>query len=292
MSGRSKERGTNEGPKTKPVTAFQHLEIFISNPWFPLSIALLLVVVADRMNPERSRILLVIALVALAFAVYQSSLIKKRSVGLRLIVSLIVACAIGAWMYRSFWNQEKILTPKDRIVAQRLSQIINMGTMYQMEFLKQGKSTVPSVLIETHPDLGDTNWPDPRLLDGIMGILDRQDFLADSSTSVNGRPLPLIEVFLIDYHNTGGECDRLLSEYGQQDDQLISAAEEILNSSKNCERIFGIMNSTSEFREMLRKGLTNQNSAFVRGYFLSLMHGRWVLKEFDERAARERSLLR
>jgi hypothetical protein len=167
---------------------------------------------------------------------------------------------------------------KDKIVAERLGGVISYGTLTIQSLMPQGSS---KVIYEIHPDLTGTNYPDPKLLDGLVEVLLRTNLMDRSNATRNGKPLTWVGSFSNDFMAVSQQCDGILAQFSHQSGELITQVEDLSRASKNMLGYFQTIGSAPSIGpDFYKHGLPNQYAELFRQYFLILMKTHRIIQKY------------
>ncbi len=202
--------------------------------------------------------------------------VHRGPVARRVVGASIVSLCFALVGSRLYWVSHRI-DPRDKIVAQRLHVIISHGMLAVQGLISEDERRV---LGGIYPDMPGTNYPDPKLLDSIIGKLRKTNFLGKSDTEQNHIPLTWVGSFHKDLVKVHAQSQEIVTQFNQQDGRLIELAEQISNSSNNLGVIFQTVDVTELRTSYYANGLPEQPAEFFRYYFLILMKTHRVIREF------------
>ena len=144
---------------------------------------------------------------------------KRREEKFRLSQALEVA--IRTAITSGFFSRS--VNPKDKRVAAKFETILNafLGTllMYLKDF---GDEHGLSIFQQDHKDESGSNYPTPSIVEPIVSAFVAGNFKAPSSVQVGGRRLTWAEAFVNEFGRISRECERVLDQYADRDELLIS----------------------------------------------------------------------
>ena len=140
------------------------------------------------------------------------------------------------------------------------------------------------LLLEIHQNLPGTDYPDPKILDGFVSTLRHKNLLEKSDRSQGDKPLTWIGSFVIDLTTVNQRSKEILSQFSQQDGELVAVAEELSNRSQQLLFWFQTVDSFPDHGVSFYKDGTNAQMAdFIRYYCLTLMKAHGVIQKFGIR---------
>jgi hypothetical protein len=130
--------------------------------------------------------------------------------------------------------QSGILTttvnPKDHRVAIKLSNALNgfVGE-FSVFLISHGYEDGMKIILNDYPDESGSKYPSQMLVEPIINVLSSNTLKTASNVRVGERQLSWAEEFINELVRVNQECNRILDQYADRDDDLISLVDEINN---------------------------------------------------------------
>ena len=172
------------------------------------------------------------------------------------------------------------VNPKDARVATKFEHALGMyvGTLAQF-LTSRGYGPAMNVVEEDHPDDG-SGYPPAVLVDPILKVLAENSLKEPSFRQIGDRVLPWTEALVSDLVRSAQECNRILDQYADRDDRLISIIDEMITRSENVAKLINTCVNVPTLTFLYDKGVPDVHMEFFKYFLLATLKSYRVLREF------------
>jgi len=181
--------------------------------------------------------------------------------------------------------QSGILTttvnPKDRRVAVKLNNALNGFVAELAVFLtSHGYDDGMRIILQDHPDEPGSKYPSHKLVDPILNVLSKNTLKSASNARIGKRQLLWVEVFINDLLRVSQECKRILDQYADRDDNLISLVDEINNRAEILATMVSTCINVPELTTLYDNGIPDNHIEHFRYFLLSILKSYRIIRQF------------
>jgi hypothetical protein len=173
------------------------------------------------------------------------------------------------------------INPKDRRVAEKFSNSLTWVFVGINIFASENNQALGiNIFNEDHEDMIGSNYPDPKLFDSLIDAFKTKSLLAPSNRKHGDHVLSWVEAFILTFDEVAKKCDKILDQYSDRDESLISLVDEVHNRASTLSSMLRIMFSEEKFQGIYDSGLPESHIEFYRYFFLTLLKSRRVIRRF------------
>jgi hypothetical protein len=177
----------------------------------------------------------------------------------------------------------KTVDPKDRRVALKFRHALtHFSSNFGMFLRENGLEEEAKLFGEDHEDLEGTNYPSPTIVESIVQLLLVNNLKSQSNMSIGEQTLIWADAFIHNLTQVAGECERILNQYADRDDALISLVEDIQERAQ-----FLILQIQSPYiapqlAHLWDHGVPDGHIDWFRFFLLTMLKSYRVIRQFVE----------
>ena len=177
----------------------------------------------------------------------------------------------------------KTVNPKDKRIATKFEAILNgfMCTLHM--FLKDfGDKADLKIFQNDYYDEPGTNYPPPLLVEPIVSSFENSDFYGASNAKRNDRQLTWAEAFKNLFAEMSKDCERILLQYADRDELLISLIDEMQTRTSNLNSLIRISITQPELKHLYDNGVPEVHIDWYRYLLLTVLKSYRTIREFKD----------
>lgn len=173
------------------------------------------------------------------------------------------------------------VNPKDCRVAVKFNNALSRFIGTFAGFLTaHGHEDGMKIILKDYPDEPGSEYPALSLVDPILGVLSQNTLKAASNARIGERELSWAELFVSDLVRVSQDCNRILDQYADRDDTLISQIDEINNRAETLASMISTSVRVPELTALYDKGIPDVHADFFRYFFLSALKSYRIIRQF------------
>jgi hypothetical protein len=171
--------------------------------------------------------------------------------------------------------------PKDRRVAIKFENALDEVIGEVAVFLRDcGLEQGTALFSQDYEDRRGTNYPSLSLVDPIVKVYASNTLIAPSNVTVGDQQLTWAGVLITDLRRLAQRCNRILDQYADRDDRLISMVDEIHNRAEQLASMIETTLSVSTLASLYADGVPDVHLEFFQYFFLSVLKSYRVIRQF------------
>jgi len=181
------------------------------------------------------------------------------------------------------------IDPKDQRVARKLCDALHeLHTSVAFFLREHGLEEGLSMVQQDFPDDPATGFPSPDVVKPLIEVLVQHSLVSPSNVTV-GEPgqvweererLSWLQVFQQTFESIMRDCDRILYQYSDRHDALISLVERIHDRVDVLAGIMRVTLSRPNFLDMYRQGMPENHQEWFAGFLVMVLKAYRVAREF------------
>ena len=136
------------------------------------------------------------------------------------------------------------------------------------------------IFTQNYDDQPSTNYPNTSIVDNIVSVFAKNNLKGVSNIRIGDKPLTWAEAFTSELQDVVHETDKILDQYADRDDRLISLVDEINNRARGLIHMIRSPLLVPELSHFYDDGVPEVHLNFFRYFFLALLKSHRVIREF------------
>lgn len=176
------------------------------------------------------------------------------------------------------------INPKDQRVALKFEGALAHFKAMLGAFLgENGLEEGSRVFWEKYIDKVGTQYPDPAIVEPVINVCAKSNFKAASTIQIGEQRLNWAGAFINELRSIVQACDRILDQYSDRDDKLISLIDEIHDRARDLAFMIEVSFSQPSLSGLYDNGVPNAHIDWFRYFFLALIKSHRIICDFTDR---------
>ena len=176
----------------------------------------------------------------------------------------------------------KTINSKDQRVARRFEIILRHSSLTLSAFLRSGGlEDGMQIFQKDYHDLPGTNYPSPELMEPLISVFANNSLNKPSNVGIKGNKLSWVQAFAQDFTQVAQTSDKLLDQYADRDDALVSMVEEIRSRAHTLAFMLNTRLTAPELAHLYINNTPKQDLDFLRYYYLTMLKSYRIIREFS-----------